>query len=173
MKSVSLTINLVILIFLTTINSIFLFEISKDKELGDFYYKGVDLSDDYIDIEVNHMHEVKDLVNAFLVINVISLILFLFSKDYSPKNIQLAGFSLLVLSILLIIASISFEAFFNQWHEIFFASDDWLLPAEAKLIQDYPLDYFRNKFIFFDSLLAFFGALMLILNNKKIFKFHR
>ncbi len=173
MKKVLLIINLVILVFLTIINSIFLFEISKDKELGDFYFKNIELSETYLDIEINHMHEVKDLVNAFLFINLVSLLLFLFTDNYLQKNFQIAGISLLALSILFIIASLSFETFFNRWHELIFVSDNWLLPEDAKLIQDYSLDYFKNKFLLFDVLLAFFGTIMLILANKKFFSLNK
>lgn len=170
MKKILVTINLVILIFLTTINSIFLFEISKDNELRNFYFQGQELSVEYTAIEVSHMHEVKDLVNAFLFINIMSLLLFLFFDKYIQQNFFIAGASLIALSILLFIAALSFDEFFNRWHEIFFSSDNWLLPEDAKLIKDYPLEYFRNKFILFDVLLAFFGIIMLILNKKKIFR---
>lgn len=172
MKKILATINLVILVFLTTINSIFLFEISKDNELRHFYFQGKELSAEYTSLEINHMHEVKDLVNAFLFINFFSLLLFLFLDKYIQQNFYIAGISLVALAILLFIAALSFDEFFNRWHEIFFSSDNWLLPEDAKLIKDYPLEYFRNKFILFDTLLAFFGIFMLIL-NKKSPKSHR
>jgi len=148
----------------------FLFEISKDENLGSFYFNNMELSDEYLDIEINHMHEVKDLVNAFLIINIISLLIYFFTTSYSKYIFQIAGLSLFTLAILFLIASFSFETFFDKWHDLFFVSDNWLLPAEAKLIQDYPLAYFKYKFILFDAILAFFGIILLILAKKKLFK---
>ena len=162
MKRTLATINLVILIFLATINSIFIFGISKDKELSDFYFKNIELSESYLDIEVKHMHEVKALVNAFLIITLVGLFIFLLSYKYSQVNFQIVGISLLSLAVLFIIALLFFESFFYKWHELFFVSDNWLLPEGAKLLQDYPSDYFKKKFILFDALLAFFGIIILV-----------
>lgn len=166
MKRIFFIINLVVFVFFTTINSIFLFEISKDQELSNFYFKNIELSENYSSLETEHMHEVKDLVNASLLINLFSLFVFLLFDRSFQKNFYIAGISLFSISLLFFIAALSFEEFFNQWHELVFVSDSWLLPADAKLIKDYPLVYFRNKFILFDSLLAFFGIFMLILSKK-------
>ncbi len=145
---------LIFFIILTTLNLTFLVEISKDQELNNFYFKGNELSNNYSELEKIHMQEVKSLVNISLIINLLLLSSLFFLKKPNYKQI---GISLISISILLFIFSLSFQTFFHNFHLLIFNSENWVLPAESKLIGDYPLNYFRNKFLLINSVILLSG----------------
>ena len=147
---------LIFFIILTTLNITFLVEISKDQELNNFYFMGEELSEDYLEIEKIHMQEVKDIINISLIINFILLTSLFFLKNPEYKKI---GISLISISILLFIFSISFKTFFTNFHLLIFNSENWLLPTGSKLIENYPLDYFKNKFLLINFIILISGLI--------------
>lgn len=165
MRKIILTLNLSLLVFLTIINGLFLFETAKDKDLREFYFQNQELSSQYLEIEKTHMEDVKNLSFMSLVVNLISLVIFIIFYQFTKIDYKMVSFILLGIAASLILAAIFFEPFFNKWHTIFFNNDNWLLPSQSKLINDYPLSYFKSRFIFLDIVLAFSGLFMLSLNK--------
>jgi len=155
----------VIFILLLTINITFLIEISKNKELNDFFYKGEPLSNKYLEVEKIHMQEVKDLVSYSLSLSLFLLIL-IFLTTRKPE-LEKIGKSLIVISILSIFGAISFQSFFHTFHLLFFNSNNWLLPSNSILIQTYPLEYWKNKFIQIIIINLFIG--LILLKNKSLY----
>jgi integral membrane protein (TIGR01906 family) len=158
MKKTVLSIFLVIFIILTTLNLIFFIEISKNKDLKEFY-KGENLSDNYSEKEKIHMQEVKDLTNISIVLNLISLIIII-SLRKTKIDFKKIGKDLITISILLFIGAIFYSTFHHYFHIIFFNSNNWLLPGDSILIQTYPLNFFRNRFIVFSSFILIIGVFL-------------
>jgi integral membrane protein (TIGR01906 family) len=155
MKKIFFNTVLVIFIILTTLNLIFFTEIIKNNDLREFYFENKELPDNYLEIEKVHMVEVKTLTNISLLINLVSLALILTAKKKIDS--KKTGIALITISILFLIAAISFQKFFHQFHLLFFNSNNWLLPAEATLIQTYPLEFFRNRFLLFTGITLLSG----------------
>ncbi len=151
MKKLIASIFLVIFIILTTLNIIFFIEITQNKDLKEFYL-GNELPDNYSEKEKIHLQEVKALTNLSLLLNLISLGIVLSLKN---PNIKKTGNSLIIISILLFIGALSFQTFFRHFHLLFFNSNNWLLPSSSTLIQTYPLDFFRNRFLIFILIIGF------------------
>ena len=147
-----ISILLALFLVLTTINLVFLVEIYKDENLNKFFYKGKEISDHYSEKEKIHMLEVKELVINSLLINFLIFLLLIISKK--EINLKLAGKITIGLVLLLIFFSLFFQTFFHYFHIISFDSNNWLLPANSKLIQDYPLEYFRNTFLVIITIIA-------------------
>ncbi len=143
-----------ILIILSILNLTFLIEISKNEDLSNFYYKGEELPEEYTNKEKIHMQEVKDLVNASLIFNLLLFSTFLIKQKTNTKQI---GKYLILTSLFLFVAAIFFQKFFHNFHLIFFNGDNWLLPASSKLIQTYPLSYFRNIFLIINTIYLIIG----------------
>jgi len=165
MKKILYSILIFLLLFTTTINLVFLIEISKDKELKDFFYSSEQLSEDYSQKEKTHMQEVKDLVIKSLIFNLILIIIFLIvNKKINFKHV---GYTGLILSGILLIASLSFQAFFHNFHLLFFRSTNWLLPANSVLIQNYPANYFQTIFLTIIFLLVIENIILIKINKVK------
>lgn len=150
MKNILIT----IIIILTVLNLAFLIETTKNQDLRNYYYFGDELSEDYIEKEKTHMREVKDLINTSLIINIILLFTLLIKEKTNYKKI---GKYLIIFSLISYIAAIFFQQFFHNFHLILFNSTNWLLPANSKLIQTYPLNYFRNIFIIINTIYLIIG----------------
>lgn len=158
MKKNLSTILLVIIIFLAILNSIFLIEIYKNEDLRSFYYNNEELSNEYTDREKQHMQEVKDLINFFIIINILLIITIIILKQ--KPNYKHTGISLIGISMLLFIAALSYQQFHHNIHLLLFRSDTWLLPASSKLIQTYPLNYFQTKFLTINILYLITGTIL-------------
>jgi uncharacterized membrane protein len=157
MKKLITQIILTIFIILTILNSIFFIEILKNQDLKEFYFQDKVLSNEYLEKEKIHMQEVKDLTINSVIFNLLLLIpLFFLKNNIFSKQL---GISLITISIIFFIAAIFFKQFFHNFHLIFFNSTNWLLPTNSKLIQTYPLTFFKNRFILFNFLILFFGIL--------------
>jgi integral membrane protein (TIGR01906 family) len=151
MKNILIT----IIIILTILNLTFLIETTKNQDLKNYYYFGDELSDDYIEKEKTHMKEVKDLINISLIINAALLFSLLAIKE--KTNYKKIGKYLISFSSISYIAAIFFQQFFHNFHLILFNSNNWLLPADSKLIQNYPLEYFRNIFLTINTIYLILG----------------
>jgi integral membrane protein (TIGR01906 family) len=155
MKKRILQISIILFIILTVLNSIFFIEIFQNKDLKEFY-QGKELPDNYSEKEKSHMQEVKSLTNLSLILNGITLIsIFLLRK--TKINLKIVGKKLIIISILFLIGAIFFQTFFNYFHLIFFNTNNYLLPSNSILIQKYPLNFFRNRFLLFNFLILTIG----------------
>jgi len=156
-----------ILIVILAINSVFLVEIYKDENLNNFFYKGGELPDDYTDKEKIHMQEVKDLSLTSLQLSLFLFFMILLLRP-DKKVLETSGFLGLLFVGLFIFFAIFFQTFFHYFHILSFDSTNWLLPPDSKLIQDYPLGYFKNMFLLITGIVA--AVSIILINNKKIKK---
>ena len=170
MKKPLTTIFLIIILFLTVLNSIFLIELYKNNDLKEFYYNNQALPDNYSEKEIIHMQEVKDLVNLFIVLDLIFIIALLSLKQ--KPELKKTGISLIIISALLFIGAIFYQSFHHNIHLLLFKSDTWLLPASSTLIQTYPLEYFQNKFVTINLIYLILGIILISksLNRKQELK---
>ncbi len=165
MKRTLIITTIPLFLILLIMNSIFLIEIHKDKNLNNFFYNGKDLSNDYTNKEITHMHEVKDLVKKSITFNMLLLFMLIVLKPKS-KELELSGRLMLLITGFFIIFAILFENFFYYFHLVLFNSTNWLLPIDSKLIQDYPFTYFRNMFIIITILAGILSTILI--NNERI-----
>ena len=166
MKKTLTTIFLIIIIFLTVLNFVFLIELHRNEDLKEFYYNNKDLPDNYSEKEITHMQEVKDLLNLFIVLDLIFIIALLSLKQ--KPDLKKTGISLITISALLFIGAIFYQSFHHNIHLLLFKSDTWLLPASSILIQTYSLEYFQNKFITINIIYLLIGIVLIYksLNRK-------
>ncbi len=158
MKKTIFSISLIIFIILTILNVVFFVEISKNKDLKDFYL-GKELPDNYSEREKVHMQEVKSLTNLSLIINLISLSIIIFLRK-TKINFKKTGNTLIIISILLFLGALFYKEFHHYFHLLVFRTDTWLLPSSSLLIKTYPLEFFRNRFILINSLIFLTGLFL-------------
>ena len=137
-----------VFIFLSLLNVIFFYESFVNEDLREFYLGG-SLSDEYSSDEKEHMEEVKTLGLFSLLLNLV--LLFFVFRYFEYVNLKKSSFYLFVIFGLLILCGLFFDRFFEQFHLMFFDSV-WKLPSSSKLIQDYPFEFFRNRFLLLNFL---------------------
>ena len=111
-----------------------------------------------LDIEITHMAEVRALWQWFISLRNVGLLLgvmlllmgiVLDGKD-ALRNVCLGYFWALGLFLVLVAfagtwAAISFDSFWNAFHQLIFPnSDNWLLPPESRMIQMLPSQLVRD-----------------------------
>ncbi len=171
MKSTYINISAIIFIILTVLNPTTLIELSKNQDISNFYYKNIELPDNYTQKEKEHMQDVKNLVNFSVFLNIIFLITTIILPKYSKPNLKIIGNTLITLPIIsIIISSISYQFVHDVFHAIFFTSNTWLFPADSILIQTYPLTYFRNIFLLITGILLVLGLIIRFIIFKRIQK---
>jgi len=157
-----LTIILIpVILFLSNGIITFNTQVSNYPELDNFFKLDQDLPDDYTEQEIIHLYEIKELLNnlnSILTMGVILLILclvslFLRNKQNIPTALYYGGLITIVLCILIILLSLTnFDLFFRGFHNVLFDTNNWLLPSETKLIQNFPTSFWikaiKNLFLF-------------------------
>lgn len=155
MKKIILHVSIILLVILTVLNTIFFIEIFQNKDLKEFY-SGEELSDNYSQKEKTHMQEVKTLTNLSLFLNIISLVLIILLRK-TKINLKTTGEILISISVLSLILAINYQRIHTYFHLIFFNTNNWLLPSNSQPIKDYPLSFFRNRFLFLNGLTLLIG----------------
>lgn len=100
--------------------------------------------------ELEHMEDVKAVTQAVLWVLTISLILFLtgfmilayFSRARLLSVFFYGGASTLItIAVLVVLAVVSWDFFFDTFHAIFFAEDSWRFYRDDTLIRLYPQQF--------------------------------
>lgn len=122
------------------------------------YYLDGDCNRLYNDRELRHMRDVKNVTHGVLNVWVGSGILCLlvigvlyaYQETAALRAGLLSGAGLAVLLLLGIITflSINFNAFFVQFHHIFFEGDSWLFLYSDTLIRLFPVRFWQDTFLF-------------------------
>ena len=141
---------LALFVFLSLLNIIFFYESFRIEDIREFYFTG-ELSEEYSSDEVSHMKDVRALGMFSLLLNLI--LLFVFVRFRKGIDFRKVSTYLFVIFGLLIVFALFFDKFFYYFHLIFFGSGGWTFPSGSKLIQDYPFEFFRNRFLFLNFLL--------------------
>ena len=113
------------------------------------------------------MQGVKNLAINSLLINLILLIPSVYLLKKKKINLKLSGCIGLIITSILLIFSLFFQTFFNYFHLIFFNSTNYILPSNSRLIQDYPLIYFRNIFLIILGILTIENTILINLKKLK------
>lgn len=155
-------ISLTILLLLTILNIITLIEFSKDQDIKNFYYKSIELPNNYSQREKTHMQEVKDLVNFSIVLNILFLITTLVLLKYEKPNLKTVGKALIIIPIISTFATIilPYQLIHDKIHLLLFKTDTWLLPVGSTLTNNYPLAYFQNKFLLINIIYLVLGIII-------------
>ena len=156
-----INISLTIFILLTISASIVLIEFSKNEDIKNFYFKNIELPNNYSDREKIHMQEVKDLVNFSIFLNLLALIATLILLKHEKPNIKTIGKALIIIPILstLAIIILPYQWVHDAIHILIFKTDTWLLPANSTLIQTYPLNYFKEKYLLINTITIILGII--------------
>ena len=141
---------LALFVFLSLLNIIFFYESFRNEDIREFYFTG-ELSDEYGSDEVSHMKDVRALGMFSLFLNLV--LLFIFVRFRKGIDFGKVGNYLFVIFGFLIVFALFFDKFFYYFHLVFFGSSGWTFPSSSKLIQDYPFEFFRNRFLFLNFLL--------------------
>jgi len=115
------------------------------------------LSEDYTLDEQEHMEDVKSVGIFSLFLNFVLFIIFI--RQRSKISSKKVGFYLFVIFGLLVLFALFFEKFFYYFHLVFFGSNGWTFPSSSKLIQNFPFEFFRNRFLLFSLLVFLFGVI--------------
>lgn len=132
----------------------------------------------YNERELGHMQDVKDLTQAVLSTWIGLLILFFGTALWAWRANWLDDFrimlanggrgSVYLIAAILLVAALSFNAFFTGFHRIFFEGDSWLFLFSDTLIRLFPLRFWRDVVLVLGGLTLLGGlALWRLLGNKK------
>lgn len=113
----------------------------------------------YTDLEISHLLDVKKVMRSvdylfYASLLIPSLILTYYRKDknFILKLLKYGGVSAVsTVLLILIIILFSFNFSFTIFHQMFFPQGNWMFPADSKLIETFPLEFFveisRNIFL--------------------------
>ncbi len=146
-------------------------------QLPDEFLAGLEMKDGtplYNDRELSHMKDVKTVFQrARAVMAAMVVFVILTAWLVSKKPDSLAGFlRALVLGSGLTLALIAligigiltgFDAFFDQFHHLFFTGDSWLFYANDSLIRLFPEPLWVDGFTMAAILTAIFAVLILVI----------
>lgn len=119
--------------------------------------------------ESAHLADVKRVIEGLSYVSFVlfALFLFLLGKADASKVFS-RGFGVLLI-LIGVIALVPFDAFFTQFHRVFFAEGTWVFARESVLIQLYPFSYFQAFFTHILALATVFSAALagisLVQNN--------
>lgn len=135
-----------------------------NRNVIDFFHGG-DLSDEFTQVEKDHMIDVRNLINYLIVFFVICLIVWLVLLFTGYGDVMGGGLFSLLFPLLFLLP---FDLLFFFFHFIFFESGSWIFEEGALLIQLYPYGFFRD----FALLILGIGGFLsiLILSSKKVVK---
>ncbi len=130
----------------------------------------------FIESELSHMKDVKNVVKGMLVAwNGISLFLLLFIAASAVIKQRKALFlassaggwlTVIFVSSILLFLAIDFDALFTAFHGLFFKGNTWLFAYSDTLIRLYPIIFWRDVFIYIMSGNLLLGALLGVLGKK-------
>ena len=136
-------------------------------------YKLSDGSPLYNDRELSHMNDVKSLIRkALLVWNfsgfifLLSVYLTIRSGNYESlkQGFSRGGYLTIgIIAAILLSVTINFDAFFTQFHALFFTGDSWIFYYSDTFIRLFPIRFWQDCFIYVGvlSLALSFAAIKL------------
>ncbi len=128
----------------------------------------------FTEIEISHMHDVKNLFTITRVITIIALITtilsiaFLYKKNIKMLLTALSTFwilPLLTLGTIGVFAFLDFNTLFTVFHKIVFTNDNWNLNEDHVLIVMLPEQFWMNSALFIIVFVFLFMSLIYILNK--------
>ena len=130
--------------------------------------------------EKEHMKDVKDIVQTinslflFSLISVIAITFYLIKEKKQKlllKSLKYSALNSFLIVILLVIATLNFQIFFNQFHELLFKPGTWLFSHTDTLIQLFSFEFFQLALtrIILTSLAFSSLILTLIIILKRVF----
>jgi integral membrane protein (TIGR01906 family) len=166
MKLINITLTIFLLLTISAI--ITLTEFSKNPDIKNFYFKNIEFPDNYSEREKTHMQEVKDLVNFALFLTLIALITSIILLKYEKPNLKTIGKALTIIPIIstLAIIILPYQWVHDAIHLLIFKTDTWLLPANSTLIQTYPLNYFKEKYLLINIITIILGIILFFIKKK-------
>lgn len=112
----------------------------------------------FIESELSHMQDVKNVIKGMIVawnILTVYLLFFIALSIFGKQKKALfmassAGgwISVILVAGILFFLSLDFNALFTAFHHIFFTGDSWLFSYSDTLIRLYPLVFWRDAFIY-------------------------
>jgi integral membrane protein (TIGR01906 family) len=120
--------------------------------------------------ELDHMQDVKILIDVLLVIFVIGV--FTLKKTGFKMRERFSGYGLLL--VVAFFAGMSLKGFSGAWtnfHKIFFPQGGWYFPADSTIITMYPESYFFSAALLFTGfVIAIAGLLIQGVWYKQVFR---
>jgi integral membrane protein (TIGR01906 family) len=123
----------------------------------------------YIDRELSHMLDVKNLIQAMFVAWWILLAFLMIAGLLSWRWNELKGFwralsnggwlTVALIVTILIFVVISFDSLFTDFHRIFFTGDSWLFYYSDSLIRLFPMRFWQDAFIWMGVFTIIFALL--------------
>lgn len=110
--------------------------------------------------ELNHMQDVKLLVNLLLIVFIVGLFI-LYKKSFDLRE-RFAGYGLLL--VIAFFAGVSLKGFTGAWtrlHHMLFPQGGWYFPVESTIIQLYPESYFFHAALIFTGFVLISAGLLI------------
>lgn len=140
--------------------------------------KMADGSQLYNNRELSHMVDVKNLVQAALMVWRIVFISFLLiiivlaitkHQQIIRSLLFISGISTLgIIFLILAMVAINFSELFNYFHYLFFTGDTWLFYETDTLIRLFPLKFWQDAFIFVGLFALFIGTIFVFFCKQNI-----
>jgi len=118
--------------------------------------------------EMKHMQDVRDLTQIVLVVwrCLIILLIAVLIMSLQLNDLDTMGFAyrrgvvttFLIIAIILVFVALNFNLIFTKFHEVFFEGGTWLFYMSDNLIRLFPLQFWRDIFIFIGITSVLFGA---------------
>ena len=124
----------------------------------------------YLDREISHLVDVKNVLQGAFTAWWVSLglflgglggIVFLQGQENLGLTLSRGGWLTVGLVIFLLVFSVlSFNTLFTRFHQVFFEGDSWLFRYSDTLIRLFPIRFWQDVFIIFGLLTLLIGGLI-------------
>lgn len=143
--------------------------------LFDYFKDKGELNDNFNEREKLHLEDVKNLINKanilfyiLLIMFIISIIYFIYTKDFKAIRFNLIAGGCLTLLFILILVLFDFSDLFLKFHYLIFNNNLWMLNPETDLLINIFTENFFFKFFkrillnssIISCILIFIGILM-------------
>tara|TARA_Y100000310_G_scaffold345531_1_gene466120 strand:- start:40561 stop:41109 length:549 start_codon:yes stop_codon:yes gene_type:complete len=130
----------------------------------------------YLDSEISHMRDVKQIMNKVDIIFYILLAFITLTLTYYKKNVKLlkkltslgSAATFIFVGIILLLSTLAFNSSFNYFHKIFFPQGNWQFPADSLLLQTWPIEFFSNISINIFALTLIIAAITIYISKRYI-----
>jgi len=89
-----------------------------------------------------HLEDVRIVINRLITLLMALIVLFIILLNYAENKREIFFYSGIITIILPVLFFLPFETLFTQMHNLFFAKGSWVFPADALLVNLYPVNFF-------------------------------
>ena len=117
-----------------------------NKDMVEYFKTGLisESFDEFSEKEQVHLEDVKVVIHRLITLLMILTVLFIILLNYAEDKREIFFYGGIITVVLPLLFFLPFDTLFTQMHNVFFAKGSWVFPADALLVNLYPVDFFYS-----------------------------